>query len=125
MASQANHRNSEEHNRIRLRHRKAITSTIDYLKTKKIIIKVQHVKGHQDKKRKKEKLSTEAQMNIQADTEATIALEQHSHTQENNPLPETRAMLYKQGQTVTSKAMTSLLESRSAPTHDTTGKMEK
>ena len=42
-------------------------------------------------------------MNIEADIEATIALETHSHTQEYNPLPETRAMLYKQGQPVTSK----------------------
>ena len=42
-------------------------------------------------------------MNIEADTEATIALEKDSHTQENNLLPETRAMLHKQGQPVTSK----------------------
>jgi hypothetical protein len=43
-------------------------------------------------------------MNIEADIEATKALEMHSNKQVlYNPLPETRAMLYKQGQPVTSK----------------------
>ena len=82
---------------------KAITSTIDYLETKNIFIQVQHVKGHQDKKRKKQDLPKEAQMNIEADIEATIALETRSQKHEYNPLPETRAMLYKQGQPVTSR----------------------
>jgi hypothetical protein len=82
---------------------KAITSTIDYLEEKNIFIKVQHVKGHQDKKRKKTELPKEAQMNIEANKEATIALETHLHKQEYNPLPETRAILYKQKQPVTSK----------------------
>jgi ribonuclease HI len=81
---------------------KAITA-IDFLETKNIIIKVTHVKGHQDKKRKKQQLLKEAQMNIEADIESTIALETHSCKQEYSPLPETRAMLYKQGQPVMSK----------------------
>jgi hypothetical protein len=74
---------------------------MNYLETKKMFIQVQHVKGHQDKKRNK--LPKEAQMNIKADTESTIALDTHSSKEEYNPLPETRAMLYKQGQPVTSK----------------------
>jgi hypothetical protein len=51
---------------------KAITTTINFLETKNIIIKVSHVKGHQDKKRKKQQLPREAQMNIEADTESTL-----------------------------------------------------
>jgi hypothetical protein len=81
---------------------KAITSTIDFLETKKIFIKVQHVKGHQDRKRNKANLSKESSMNVEADKEATIALELHSNKQEYCELPETRAMLYKHGEPVTS-----------------------
>jgi hypothetical protein len=54
-------------------------------------------------KRKKKDLLIEAQMNIVADTKATIAMETHACQQEYNPLPETREILYKQGQPVTSK----------------------
>jgi hypothetical protein len=82
--------------------KKVITLTINYLESKKIIIQVQHIKGHQDKKRKKKDLSKEAQMNIEADIKASIALETHTFKQDHNPLPETRAILYKQGQPVTS-----------------------
>jgi hypothetical protein len=42
-------------------------------------------------------------MNIEAGIKATIALETHSFQQEYNPLPKIRAMLYEQGQPVTSK----------------------
>jgi hypothetical protein len=54
---------------------KAITSTIDYLETKKIIIQVQHVKRHQDRRRKKKDLPKLAQMIIEDGIESTIALE--------------------------------------------------
>jgi hypothetical protein len=51
--------------------KKSITSTIDYLETKRIIIQVCHIKGQQDKKHQKQEQPKEAHMNVKADIEST------------------------------------------------------
>jgi hypothetical protein len=82
---------------------KGITTTIDTLLQHNIVIKVQHVKGHQDIKRAVHTLSKESRINIEAYKDATLAMTTHSFSTDYSPLPTTTTMLYKQGQLVTSK----------------------
>ena len=82
---------------------KGITTTINILQKHNIIITVKHVKGHQDRKRAVHTLSKESKMNVEADKDATLAMQTHSYSTEYSPLPTTTTMLYKQGQPVTSK----------------------
>ena len=82
---------------------KGITTTIDMLEQHNVIISIKHVKGHQDRKKAINKLSKAARMNIEADKDATLAMQLHSYSAAYSPIPTTQAMLYKQGKPVTSK----------------------
>ena len=81
----------------------SITNTIDELAKHNIIIKEQHVKGHQDKHTQYHQLPREAQLNIEADIEATIALDNHTTNNNYTQPPAVRTMLYNYGQPTTSK----------------------
>jgi hypothetical protein len=75
---------------------KGITTTIDILKTHNILIStVEHVKGHQERKRAVHTLSKASKMNVEADKDATLAMTTHSYSTEYSPLPTTTTMLYK------------------------------
>jgi hypothetical protein len=80
-----------------------ITSTIDILQEKNFAIKVQHVKGHQDKETTPDKLPKAQRMNVEADKEATLAKISHTFAKEYDDIPQAKVMLYKQNKPVTSK----------------------
>jgi hypothetical protein len=81
----------------------AIKDTINILRTRKIFIKEKHVRGHQDRNAEYQNLSHKEQLNIDADHEATAALQEHLHQGEYSLMPTTRSMLYHNGRPVTSK----------------------
>ena len=81
-----------------------ITSTIDLLQEKKFGIEVKHVKGHQDRKTAADKLPKAQRMNVEADKEATSVMATHSFANEYSEIPMAKAMLYKQGKPITSRA---------------------
>ena len=84
----------------------SITKTIDQLAEHNIIILPTHVKGHQDRFRKYHQLSREAQLNVDADGEATAALHDHRKTDTYHMPEHAKTMLYIDGKPVTSKEAT-------------------
>ena len=86
----------------------AIINTMKQLADKKIIINTMHVKGHQDKFTQYHQLPREAQLNVDADAEATAALNNHSKTERYNAPPDAKTTLYIDGQPITSKEATTI-----------------
>jgi hypothetical protein len=81
----------------------AIKDTIDTLRRRKIFIKEKHVRGHQDRQADYHDLSHEEQLNVEADHEATTALQHHSRNGKYSNMPTTGSMLNHNGRPVTSK----------------------
>jgi hypothetical protein len=84
--------------------------TIDSLRIKKIFIKEKHVSGHQDLHADYQNLRQEEQLNVEADKEATKALQEHSHKDKYKQMPTTIAMIYHNGLPITSKEAETLRE---------------
>jgi ribosomal protein L32 len=61
------------------------------------------VRGHQDRQANYYNLSHEEQLNVEADHEATAALQHHSRNGKYSNMPTTGSMLYHNGRPVTSK----------------------
>jgi hypothetical protein len=89
----------------------AIKDTIDTLREKKIHIKEKHVRGHQDDHADFHSVRHEEQLNVEADKEATKALQEHSKAEEYNQMPTIISMLYHNGLPVTSKETETLSNS--------------
>ena len=80
-----------------------ITHAIVLLEKNKVNVRVRHVKGHQDKEQQYHNLTRESQLNVQADKQATRALRKHKRKEDYTQLPNTKAMLYIEGEPTTSK----------------------
>ena len=80
-----------------------ITSAIDTMERNNVSVSLKHVKGHQDRVLELHQMTREAQLNVEADKEATKALNNHRGKEQYSQMPATRAMLYINAQPITSK----------------------
>jgi hypothetical protein len=85
-----------------------IINAIDTMEKNNIDVSLKHVKGHQDRTEEYHQLTREAQLNVEADKEATKALTEHGGKEKYHQMPSTKAMLYIEGQPTTSKETISM-----------------